>query len=129
MKEEILELYEDKLVQELNNLDRTEVGSKDRSEQINQITKMYAILVDEAKVDADYSKEVELKTRELDIREKELESEEKSKKVEHVLTVASICLPLVTYTTLFCKGLKFEETGSMASSMMKNLLTKLRFGK
>ena len=129
MKEEILELYEDELVQELNNLDRTEVGSKDRSEQINQVTKMYAILVDEAKVDADYSKEVELKTRELDIREKELESEEKSKKVEHVLTVASICLPLATYVTLFCKGLKFEETGSMASAMMKNLLTKLRFGK
>ena len=39
---------------------------------------MYAILVDEAKVDADYSKEVELKTRELDIREKELESDAKS---------------------------------------------------
>ena len=129
MKEEILELYEDKLVHELNNLDKMEAGSKERSEQISQVTKMYSTLVDEAKVDADYSKEVELKTRELDIHEKELELDAKSKKVDHALTIAGICLPLITYTTLFCKGLKFEETGSMASSMMKNLLTKFRLGK
>ena len=37
-----------------------------------------------------------------------------------------IGLPLVGYGHWFRKGLKFEETGSITSSMMRNLINKFK---
>lgn len=42
-------------------------------------------------------------------------------------TVFSVCLPLGVYTILWKKGLKFEETGSITSSSMRNLVQRFKF--
>lgn len=68
-------------------------------------------------------------------RAKELEnfkfrqSDQTNKLIELCIAGLSIILPLVSYGHWFKKSLRFEETGSFASTASKNLLQKMNRSK
>ena len=61
------------------------------------------------------------------------EIDEKDKWVDRVINVGTevikITIPTAVYVALFHKGLKFEETGTITSSGMRNLLNKMPWKK
>lgn len=89
-------------------------------------------------------KELELKGAELELKSRQLDDEVLNRNNENVMKaqqmkderigtyiragveVGGLLVPAFVYMVLFHKGLKFEETGTVASSMVRNLMGKFK---
>lgn len=70
--------------------------------------------------------EAAARDRDLKLKEDQLEDQKTDRLMRAGIAMMEIGLPLVCYGHWFRKGLKFEETGSITSSMMRNLINKFR---
>lgn len=70
--------------------------------------------------------EAAARERDLQLREDQLEDQKIDRLVRAGIAMVELGLPLVCYGHWFKKGLKFEETGSITSSMMRNLINKFK---
>lgn len=72
--------------------------------------------------------EIEAEKAANDVRKYEADREDQriGQLIHTGVALVEIGLPLVCYGHWFRKGLKFEETGSITSSMMRNLLNKFK---
>ena len=89
-------------------------------------------------------KELELKGAELELKSRQLDDEVLNRNNENIMKaqqmkderigtyiragveVGGLLVPAFVYMVLFHKGLKFEETGTVASSMVRNLMGKFK---
>ena len=70
--------------------------------------------------------EAAARERDLKLKEAQAEDQKIDRLVRAGIEMLGIGLPLVCYGHWFRKGLKFEETGSITSSMMRNLINKFK---
>jgi len=100
---------------------------------VDQIATLYRVRSEDQKNQAEaekseihYQEEMIFKRNQLNFQETQLKSQEKDRWIGHGLAIAGIVLPLISYAVMFGKGLKFEETGSVNSPFVKNLLNLFR---
>ena len=149
--EEINKLMDEEIVSQIKGLKTLQAGSQEQTAAVKNLTALYEARINQEKVrlDADDKREKremereqhradealkksqaadEAAARERDIKLKEVQLEDQ--KVDRLMrtgiAMVEIGLPLVCYGHWFRKGLKFEETGSITSSMMRNLINKFK---
>lgn len=96
-------LLDDVILSTLDDISSLPVGSEERANAIEDLNDLY-------KVKDGYKKD---KTNRMDI----------------LTRLGETLLYLVCYKWMFAKGLKFEETGTIASTTMRNLMSKVRIRK
>lgn len=151
MNNEIVGLLSSEVEREIEHLQSLQPGDKEHTEVVDTLVKLHKLKIEEQKTifestDKKESLEFERKIKgdELTLKKQQFELDketqtkdfqlkdnlEKDSKVDRYVKVgvevAGIVLPLVAYGMWYNRGLKFEETGTFTSSMIKNLLGKFK---
>lgn len=129
----IEKLLDEEIVGELKNLkEDVELGDEVYNSTVNGLSKLFDKSIELKKL----KMEEELKHKQLDadyeLRLREHLSENEDRKARNWIAVGGIVAPLVVGSIWSWKSLKFEETGTVTSTVGKNMLnglTKLKFWK
>lgn len=92
-----------------------EPGSVEQTVVVNNIEKLYRIMIDEDR----------LKSEEA-TKSAQTKNENRNRYIQFGLEAAGIVLPLVFYASWMSKGFKFEETGSFTSTTFRGLFSRFR---
>lgn len=149
--EEINKLMDKEIVSQIKALGSLQSGSKEQTEAVKNLTALYEARINEEKVQLDAedkrekremdreqhradealkksqaADEAAARERDLKLKEAQMEDQKVDRLMRAGIAMVEIGLPLVCYGHWFRKGLKFEETGSITSSMMRNLINKFK---
>lgn len=149
--EEINKLMDEEIVGQIKGLKSLQAGSQEQTAAIKNLTALYEARINQEKVqvDADDKREkremereqhradealkksqaadeAAARNRDIQLKEAQMEDQKIDRLVRTGIAMVEIGLPLVCYGHWFRKGLKFEETGSITSSMMRNLINKFK---
>ena len=133
MAEEIKELLDREIADEIRKLSSLSDGSKEKSEAIEDLTKLYRLKNDESKmewdVDEKYSRremEKETNAKDEEFRNIQLNEQVKDRYFRVGIAAAELIIPLIFYGIWMRKGFKFEETGAFTSTTFKGLFNRFR---
>lgn len=127
--EEINKLMDEEIKSQIKSLRALEQGSDKQTAAVRNLTALYEARSNDDKIrlDAEDKREARAFTRdELLLKQAEQEDRKIDRWLHAGIALVEIGLPLVCYGHWFRDGLKFEETGSITSSMMRNLINKFR---
>lgn len=127
--EEINKLMDEEIKSQIKSLRALEQGSDKQTAAVKNLTALYEARSNDDKIrlDAEDKREARAFTRdELLLKQAEQEDRKIDRWLHAGIALVEIGLPLVCYGHWFRDGLKFEETGSITSSMMRNLINKFR---
>ncbi|MCI9004411.1 MAG: hypothetical protein HFH39_04055 [Lachnospiraceae bacterium] len=142
------ELLTKEIEREIKNLSALENGSKEQSEAVESLAKLYRLKIEEMKNVSELEEKREariseeqlkrdLSKQELDQKYDSLDSEESMKKdqlAEQVkdryfkfgMEAVSLILPLLFYRSWMKKGFRFEETGTFTSATFRGLFSRFK---
>lgn len=130
---ELKDLIESEVQNELENLKKIELGTDEHKAATDDICKLYSKVLECKKADCEFDRamnqeDLEEKKYRSDVirQENELEEKQKDRKIRLVVDTAKIVLPLTVYAVLIYKGFKFEETGTISSTCLRNLIGKIK---
>ena len=132
MNENIETLLNKEIAEELKELDKVELGGDTYKVTVNGISQLVDKSIELKKLEIDKQQREEQREIDTQIRMQEIENEEKDRKTKNRITVVSIVLPLAVGVGLSYKTFKFEEEGTITSTVGRNIingLTKLKFWK
>jgi len=121
MKDKIHDLLDDAIESEIRNLPNLEQGSSEKSNAIDNLTQLYKLRIEEAKID---QASVE-SDRDIALKQKQLEDQAKERKINIGLQLGLAFSSLLAYDAWYRRGLKFEETGVIRSPWIKNLVSRM----
>lgn len=121
MKDEIQKSLDEVIAMEILDLPNMSQGSKEKKEAIENLTELYKLRIEEAKIE---QARVD-KCEELEIKQAQLDSQAKDRWVNLAAQVSLALGSLIAYNIWFNRGLKFEETGTITSPMTRNLLSRM----
>lgn len=132
MNESIEYLLNEEIVNEIKGLSKLEIGGKPYENTIDGVSSLCNNLIELKKLENE--KDLKNKQREMEtyLKSEEIESENKDRKMRNCIAVASIIIPLAVGSFWSYKSLRFEESGTITSSVGKNMingLTKFKFWK
>lgn len=108
------ELLQEELELEIDELSKIEVGTDTYRTAVDGVTKLADRVI---KI-----KELEAET---EIKQKELDEEKKDRKIKNILTGLGIAVPTGVTIWGTLKSLKFEETGTVTTSVGRQFINKL----
>lgn len=109
------ELLEETLKEKIKNLKSISPDSDGYSAEVEAVTKLYKINIEEAE-----------KEREFQMKQTQLSDERKSRYWKMGIDIGGLVLPMVFYGIWMKRGFKFEESGVYTSTTFKNLFSKLK---
>ena len=118
MDEEIKKMLEDEIKTHITGLSTMQTGSKEKIGAINELTALYRLKIEETKNELDCDDKR--------VKREQLEEQVKDRYFKLGIAVAEITLPLIFYAVWMYKGLKFEETGSINSTVFRGLVSRFR---
>ena len=149
--EEINKLMDAEIISQIKGLKSLQAGSQEQTAAVKNLTALYEARINEAKIQLDAedkrekremereqhradetmrksqaADEAAARERDLKLKESQMEDQKVDRLMRAGIAMVEIGLPLVCYGHWFRKGLKFEETGSITSSMMRNLINKFK---
>ena len=113
MNEQIKELLETEVQASIHDLANLPAGSKERTAAVEDLVKMYNLIVDESEDETDF-------------KEKQLKEQAKDRYFKLGLEAGSIILPMIFYAIWMRKGFKFEETGTYTSTTFRGLFSRFK---
>ena len=144
MNEDIITMLDEQIKAELGGLSGLAVGSKEHTEAIEGLAKLYRLRIDDSKAAMEYNKEID----DDDFRKKQMEQEEKfhneqaerdeqsrkeqlaeQKKDRYIrigIAAAELMVPLVFFAKIYQMGYDLEKDGTFTVQTLKN---KVRFVK
>ncbi len=149
--EEIKKLMDEEIISQIKAVGSLQSGSQEQTAAVKNLTALYEARINEEKIQLDAedkrekremereqhradealkksqaADEAAARERELQLKEAQLDDQKVDRLMRAGIAMVEIGLPLVCYGHWFRKGLKFEETGSITSSMMRNLINKFK---
>ena len=140
MNEDIITMLDEQIKAELGGLSGLAVGSKEHTEAIEGLAKLYRLRIDDSKAAMEYNKEID----DDDFRKKQMEQEEKfhneqaerdeqsrkeqlaeQKKDRYIrigIAAAELMVPLVFFAKIYQMGYDLEKDGSFTVETLKNLV-------
>lgn len=133
MNEELVAMLDEEIRAEIEGLASLGFGSKEQSDAIENVTKLYRLRIEDSKAAMEYNKEID----DDQFRREQMEKEEQSRKeqlaeqridryVRIGIAVTELMVPIMFYSIWMRKGFKFEETGSFTSTTFKGLINRFR---
>ena len=140
MNEDIITMLDEQIKAELGGLSGLAVGSKEHTEAIEGLAKLYRLRIDDSKAAMEYNKEID----DDDFRKKQMEQEEKfhneqaerdeqsrkeqlaeQKKDRYIrigIAAAELMVPLVFFAQIYQMGYDLEKDGTFTVQTLKNLV-------
>lgn len=140
MNEDIITMLDEQIKAELGGLSGLAVGSKEYTEAIEGLAKLYRLRIDDSKAAMEYNKEID----DDDFRKKQMEQEEKfhneqaerdeqsrkeqlaeQKKDRYIrigIAAAELMVPLMFFAKIYQMGYDLEKDGTFTVQTLKNLV-------
>lgn len=122
MEADIRDLLDEVIEEGLSGLVALEAGSEKRTVEIDNVSKLYRLRIEEGKSDREYFDKQENRT----LSEKQLTEQKKTRLADTAVKIGGIIGPMVLSGFCFFAGLKFEETGTIGSRMMNWLMQQIK---
>lgn len=133
MSEKLSELLDEEIRSELLQLADLNLGSKEKTAAVEDLTKLYRLKLEETKNEMEFGEKYERRRMENEqsdlealAREKQMKEQVKERYIRVGIAAAELVLPLVFYAAWIRMGLKFEETGAFTSTTFKGLINRFR---
>ena len=140
MNEDIITMLDEQIKAELGGLSGLAVGSKEHTEAIEGLAKLYRLRIDDSKAAMEYNKEIDDENFRRDQMEQEktqhqeqVEREEQSRKEQFAeqkkdryikigIAAAELMVPLVFFAKIYQMGYDLEKDGTFTVQTLKNLI-------
>ena len=140
MNEDIITMLDEQIKAELGGLSGLAVGSKEHTEAIEGLAKLYRLRIDDSKAAMEYNKEIDDENFRRDQMEQEktqhqeqVEREEQSRKEQLAeqkkdrytkigIAAAELMVPLVFFAKIYQMGYDLEKDGTFTVQTLKNLI-------
>lgn len=126
MDEEIKEMLGEEIKAGLSDLASLETGSKEKSEVIDDLVKLYKLKIEESKAEMDYLKEIDEHKRSDQTKREQLSEQVKDRYFKLGIAVAELVLPLMFYAVWMKRGFQFEKDGTYTSTTFRGLFNRFR---
>lgn len=126
MDEEIKEMLGEEIKAGLSDLSSLETGSKEKSEAIDDLVKLYKLKIEESKAEMDYLKEIDEHERSDQTRREQLSEQVKDRYFKLGIAAAELVLPLMFYAVWMKRGFQFEKDGTYTSTTFRGLFNRFR---
>ena len=118
---DIKKMLDEEIERSLSSIASMEQGSEGRKAAISELNQIHKLRIDEEKIQLDRESAFD--------EEREKTIQHRDQAIERCLKYGAIALelvvPIVAYSIWYRTGLKFEETGTVTSSMTKSLIAKM----
>lgn len=128
-EKEIRDLLEEEIRSEFGKLSTLNLGSKEHSEAIDSVVKLYKLNIEETENEREFVRKSDESTNadiELRLKETQARDDRLNRYLRVGVEAAGVVLPLVFYGIWMRRGFKFEETGTFTSQTFKGLINKFR---
>lgn len=133
MNEGIREMLNEEITEEFQALSQLEPGSKEHSAAVEDLSKLYRLVIDqirsETESDEKYERRImedESNKRDEDFKKIQLTEQMKDRYFRLGIAAAELVLPLIFYGVWMKKGFQFEETGAYTSTTFRGLFNRFR---
>lgn len=114
MKDEVQKTLDEVIDEGIKSLPGMPVGSTERTEMAHELTELYKLRIEEAKIGQAATE-----------KQKQLSAQSLDRWVNVGAQVGVALLSLIAYNAWYNRGLRFEETGTITSHMTRNLIGRL----
>lgn len=111
--------------EELDNLGELELGSEEYKITVDGLTKLIDRVIDIEKLESDSKEKVVVMENENDFKLKQMEEEQKDRLIRNGIAVAGIVIPSLITIWGTIKSLKFEEEGTITTTIGRGFINKL----
>ena len=140
MNEDIITMLDEQIKAELGGLSGLAVGSKEYTEAIEGLAKLYRLRIDDSKAAMEYNKEIddenfrrdqmeqektqhqEQVEREEQSRKEQLAEQKKDRYIKIGIAAAELMVPLVFFAKIYQMGYDLEKDGTFTVQTLKNLI-------
>lgn len=140
MNEDIITMLDEQIKAELGGLSGLAVGSKEHTEAIEGLAKLYRLRIDDSKATMEYNKEIddenfrrdqmeqektqhqEQVEREEQSRKEQLAEQKKDRYIKIGIAAAELMVPLVFFAKIYQMGYDLEKDGTFTVQTLKNLI-------
>lgn len=140
MNEDIITMLDEQIKAELGGLSGLAVGSKEHTEAIEGLAKLYRLRIDDSKAAMEYNKEIddenfrrdqmeqektqhqEQVEREEQSRKEQLAEQKKDRYIKIGIAAAELMVPLVFFAKIYQMGYDLEKDGTFTIQTLKNLI-------
>ena len=140
MNEDIITMLDGQIKAELGGLSGLAVGSKEHTEAIEGLAKLYRLRIDDSKAAMEYNKEIddenfrrdqmeqektqhqEQVEREEQSRKEQLAEQKKDRYIKIGIAAAELMVPLVFFAKIYQMGYDLEKDGTFTVQTLKNLI-------
>lgn len=140
MNEDIITMLDEQIKAELEDLSSLTVGSKEHTEAIESLAKLYRLRIDDSKAAMEYNKEIdddnfrreqmeqeqkqhqEQAEREEQSRKEQLAEQRKDRYIRIGIAAAELMVPLVFFAKIYQMGYDLEKDGTFTVQTLKNLI-------
>ncbi len=140
MNEDIITMLDEQIKAELGGLSGLAVGSKEHTEAIEGLAKLYRLRIDDSKAAMEYNKEIddenfrrdqmeqektqhqEQVEREEQSRKEQLSEQKKDRYIKIGIAAAELMVPLVFFAKIYQMGYDLEKDGTFTVQTLKNLI-------
>ena len=140
MNEDIITILDEQIKAELGGLSGLAVGSKEHTEAIEGLAKLYRLRIDDSKAAMEYNKEIddenfrrdqmeqektqhqEQVEREEQSRKEQLAEQKKDRYIKIGIAAAELMVPLVFFAKIYQMGYDLEKDGTFTVQTLKNLI-------
>lgn len=140
MNEDIITMLDEQIKAELGGLSGLAVGSKEHTEAIEGLAKLYRLRIDDSKATMEYNKEIddenfrrdqmeqektqhqEQAEREEQSRKEQLAEQKKDRYIKIGIAAAELMVPLVFFAKIYQMGYDLEKDGTFTVQTLKNLI-------
>ncbi len=140
MNEDIITMLNEQIKAELGGLSGLAVGSKEHTEAIESLAKLYRLRIDDSKAAMEYNKEIdddefrkkqmeqeakfhdEQAEREEQSRKEQLAEQKKDRYIRIGIAAAELVVPLVFFAKIYQMGYDLEKDGTFTVQTLKNLI-------
>ncbi len=140
MNEDIITMLDEQIKAELGGLSGLAVGSKEHTEAIESLAKLYRLRIDDSKAAMEYNKEIddenfrrdqmeqektqhqEQVEREEQSRKEQLAEQKKDRYIKIGIAAAELMVPLVFFAKIYQMGYDLEKDGTFTVQTLKNLI-------
>ena len=140
MNEDIITMLDEQIKAELGGLSGLAVGSKEHTEAIEGLAKLYRLRIDDSKAAMENNKEIddenfrrdqmeqektqhqEQVEREEQSRKEQLAEQKKDRYIKIGIAAAELMVPLVFFAKIYQMGYDLEKDGTFTVQTLKNLI-------
>ena len=118
-------LLEEEIRGEFEGLNELEVGSEEYKTTVDGLTKLIDRAIEIEKMESESDEKVENRVFDNDLKLKQLDEEKKDRLIKNCINVVGIVIPSVITIWGTFKTFKFEEEGTITTTMGRGFINRL----